>query len=362
LKKKNIHEKENREIDQKIPSGAPNLFIDSIGSKSFTKNKNADIMKIQLDELKDLCMKVMRKSGLDEKTCELVLEEYLDGELRNSDSHGIAMIKKFGTGTSPNLPKWEIEKDEETYMLVNGNQNYGQLILSDILPKLIEKTKKNKITMFGMYNAKSYSRPGTYARKVAESDLIGIIMNYSGKNRVAPFGGIDPMLGTNPIGIGIPGDPNIVLDIATSKRNFAMVRVAQRLGKQIPEDLAVDKDGNPSTNPDKIMDGALYPFGGYKGYGLGLTIEVLTRLMFNLKEVPCRGFFFILVDPTAFGDLETFKQNVIDLENEIKNSRSAPRQEIRIPGERGDKLKAEALERGWIEIDDKIIEELKGLL
>lgn len=319
-------------------------------------------MKINIGDLKELCMKVMKKSGLDDRTCKLVLGEYLENELRCVDSHGIALIKKFGVGSAPDLPKWVIEKDEESYLLVNGKQNYGQVILDEILPKLLEKAKKHKIAMFGMHNAKSYSCPGTYARKIAEAGLIGIVANSSGKKRVAPFGSIDPIFGTNPIAFGIPGKPNVVLDMATSKRNFSMVRIAKRLDRQVPEDLGMDKDGNPSTDPNEIMDGAVYPFGGYKGSGLCLVLELLTRCMFNLKTFPCRGFLFIVIDPTAFGDLETFRNNVADLEKEVKSSRPAKEGEIQIPGEKGQQLKDEAMKRGWIEIDDDVIKELEELL
>jgi L-2-hydroxycarboxylate dehydrogenase (NAD+) len=319
-------------------------------------------MKINLDELVDLCKKVMKKSGMDDKTIELVLEEYLDGELRGTDSHGIALIKKFGVGKVESEP-WVIETDEENYMLVDGKTNYGQVVLDEIFPKLLEKTKKHKIAMLGIHNMTSYSRPGTYARKAAEAGLIGIITNYSGRPRVAPFGTIDPILGTNPIAFGIPGDPDIVLDMATSKRNFAKVRVSQRLGNDLPEGMAMDKNGVPTIDPEKAMEGALYPFGGYKGSGLCLVLDILTRCMFNIKWEPgkvARGFFFILIDPTAFGDLEVFRRNVAELEQEIKTARKSG--EVEIPGERGEARKEKILEQGWIEIDDKIIEELRAML
>ena len=151
----------------------------------------------------------------------------------------VEKLKTFGED-------YKIIKDEDCYMVIDGNGGMGQLVLKEIFPKIIQKAKDKGIAMLGIYNMHSYLMPGTYARKATEEDILAIICNYGGAPRTAPFGSIDPVFATNPIAVGIPSnDIPIVVDMATSQLAMGKVRLAKKLGESIPEGLAIDKDGNP---------------------------------------------------------------------------------------------------------------------
>ena len=324
-------------------------------------------MKITIPELKKLCFQVFKKVGVSKKDGELIFAEYLDGELRGRASHGFAAFVKFGAKVA-NRKKGKpmIEKNKSAYTIINGKGNLGQVVCKDALDKTIKKAKKQGIALLGIYNMYSYLMPGTYARMAVKKDMIAIITNYGGNKRIAPFGSIDPFFGTNPLAIGIPAsDYPLVLDMATSAIAMGKVRLAEKLNLLLPIGVAIDKYGKPTRDPKKAMNGAIYSFGGYRGSGLALAIEILTRIMFNLegkvpKDAP-RGYLFIIIDPKIFGNVTNFKKRVASYCRLIKKSRKAKGvKEIFLPGEQSEKIKQLNLKRGYLEIDKKIIDEIKA--
>ena len=206
--------------------------------------------------------------------------------------------------------------------------------------------------------------PGTYARMVAENNLIAMIFNYWSWPRIVPTGAIDPKLGTNPLAIWIPGkEYPIVLDMATSEISMMKIRVAKKLGKQIPEWVAIDKDGNMTRDPSEALDGGVLPFGGYKWYWLALAIEILTKTMFSVdihdKTKVNRGFFFVLINPEAFIPIDKFKDGVDELIKDIKQSRKADGvEEIFIPWEQSEKIKKNNLQKDYLDLEEQTINDI----
>ena len=167
---------------------------------------------------------------------------------------------------------------------------------------------------------------------------------------VHPYGGVDRRLGTNPFAIGIPtgsGVP-IVHDISTSAVSHSTVRQSAYLGLPLPEGVGVDREGNPSTDAEAVLEGAVAPLAGHKGFGLGLCVALLAgpltggaagRGLDGWHEAGepahSRGHLFLAVDPAAVGEPEAFLRAVDAYLDEIRGSRRAPGVErIRIPGER----------------------------
>jgi len=326
-------------------------------------------MQIKIEEIKKLAVTALEKRGLSKEQAEIITEDHLDGELRGRQCHGFASFPKFCINKLKiPIPNYKIIKEQENFILVDGNESMGEIVLDDVLPKIIDKSKKNGIGMLGLYNMHSYRMPGTYARKIADQDMIGLICNYGGNPRIAPEGSIDPIFATNPIAAGFPTKNNpIVVDMATSKIAMGKVRLAKKLDKQLEEGNAIDKDGNPTINPTEAMLGAMLPFGGYKGGNMALIVEILSRCLFNIpldQEIKGkRGFMFIIIDPSKFTTIENFKERNTELVQKIKNSRKAEGvDEIFLPGEQSERIKEENIKKGYLEIDDKIVEEIKELV
>ena len=319
-------------------------------------------MRVKIEEIKQLCIDVLVSNGLSKEEASVVVGEYLYGELTGKKSHGFATflnfaVKKLGSRRGD----WMIIKEEPSYALIDGNGNLGQLLGNFAMGIAIEKAKNNGISLVGMNNMQSYLMPGYYARMASEKDMIGIVIDNS-KSRVAPFGGTEPKLGANPIGLAIPTkDTPLILDMATSSRAMGEVRLAEKLGELLPEGMALDKEGNPTRDPSNVS--ALTAFGGYKGYGLCLAIEILAgsfvraKMGSRIKDGLDRGYLFIVINPTIFVDIKTFKDEVSELIKEVKSSKG----DVLVPGERAKSTMEKNLNNGFLEIDEKIVEEIKKL-
>ena len=325
--------------------------------------------KITINELRILCMKVFKKHGLSDNDAETIFQEYLDGEARGRLSHGFSSFNKFVTKVgNGKFAKHKIEKEGGCWTMVNGMGSLGQLVCKEVMGLTIEKAKKNGIALTGIYNMHTYLMPGTFARMAANNDMIALIFNTGGKPRIAPFGSIDPIFGTNPIAVGIPtnGLP-IVLDMATSERAMGEVRIAKSLGRKLESNWALDKDGHPTNDPEKASEGAVLPFGGYKGSSIAFIVQALTSPLGNMIKdengKPGRGFLFIVIDPAIFTDIKSFKVGIDEIIDEVKNARKKEGvDEIFYPGERSERLKQENLKKGYLMMRSSVIDEIRGMV
>lgn len=325
-------------------------------------------MKIAISELRAVCLKILKKRGLNTDQALLIFNEYLDAELSGKSHHGFHSFPEYAVKKIERFRPPKILREEENLLFIDGAKNLGQIVCHKFVPKLIAKAKKRNIAMMGIVNMHSYQMPGTYARLAAENNLVAFIFNYGGAPRIAPFGSIDPVFGSNPIAIGVPGkDFPVVVDMATAKRAMMVVRKALKLGKRLLPGLAIDKKGKPTTDPAAAIEGALLPFGGYKGSALALVTEILTKTMFGInpqdKTKANRGYLFIFFNPAAFTKIGLFKSRVSSLARHIKQSRKAMGvKEIFLPGERAEGLRRKNKNRTYINLDPAILGEIRSLL
>src|SRR5680860_224115 len=313
-------------------------------------------MKIKVKELEKICLAILMKKGLSRRDALVVYDDYLDSELSGHKGHGFQAFVEFGAKLIDSDGRAKIIKEDDNLLYIDGKRNLGQIVCHEFVPKLIKKAKKKNIAIMGIKNMHSYLRPGTHAKLAAENDLVGFVFNYGGWPRVAPAGSIDPFFATNPIAVGIPAAKfPIVVDMATSKRALMAVRLAKKIGKNIPKGLAIDERGNSTTDPEKAMLGALLPFGDYKGSALALVVEILTKTMFDIdihdEKKAGRGFLFIFFNPKVFIDIKKFKKNVSKMADEIKNLRKEKGvDEIFIPGEKSEKERISNSKNDYLEI------------
>jgi L-2-hydroxycarboxylate dehydrogenase (NAD+) len=214
-------------------------------------------------------------------------------------------------------------------------------------------------------NKSPFILAGYTVRRAAERGFVGITWSVA-ISKVAPWGSIDPIIGTNPLSLGFPADPQpIVLDLATTKIPAAEIRRADRLGLAIPEGVAVAADGRPTSDPAAALEGAMEPFGEHKGSGIGIMIELLGGALVGAKVGRTvsgpRGMVFVAIDAHLFVDAASLRQAVESFSNELRGSRRRPGFDaVLLPGERGEHLKQKALRDG-LDIDDSVYEALVDL-
>ena len=205
-----------------------------------------------------------------------------------------------------------------------------------------------------------------YMRRLADKGLIGL-MSCSSECMVAAPSGKDRLLGTNPIGLCVPSEDgnHFIADFATSAIAFGKVLVAMDKNEPVPEGCIIDKDGNPSTSPkDAARDGAILPLADYRGFALGLFVEMIGMMVggevLHNETYGKDGLFIIAIDPTKMRP--DFVEHAKTVLNQMRDSTPAPgHNNVSLPGDRSLAKLEESIKRGTVNVADKTLEKLKEL-
>lgn len=301
---------------------------------------------VSSETLQNLSEQLLVAAGAPLKDARFVAHSLVMGNLTGHDSHGVNMIpsylKRLKKGVINPGAKIEIVKDTPVYALVNGNWNFGQLIADFVMSVGIQKADSNGISLVSAINCNHAGRVGEYCTKAAERGFIALMM-VNAPPSVAPWGGARRKLGTNPICLAIPrkNDEPILLDMATSIVANGKVSLKVGTGERVPEGWIIDSNGKPSTKPEDFeKGGAMLPFGTYKGYGLGLMVDMLCGAFTGsggCDRIPkdgANGVFCIVIKPDLFVSSEDF---LASIENIIKFVLDCPTQKgfsnILLPGQ-----------------------------
>ena len=231
-------------------------------------------IEIAIDDVKALCLEALEQKGATRQEAEIVFEDYLDAELRGRTSHGFTSFS-VALSAFPHEGSYDITEHSPNLIAIEGNGDCGHVVVREAIDLAIGDLTRNRTCIIGIGNITRFNCPGSIARYAAARGAIAVVLEYGGLNFMIPQGGTRAALSTNPLGIAIPGtDPLFVLDIATSERAFGYVILAKMAGEEIPSSWGVDKAGRATTDPDQLA--AVSPFGGYKGYGLALALEILS--------------------------------------------------------------------------------------
>jgi len=321
-------------------------------------------MNIAITELRTKLINLLSKNFSEDDAAKIT--DYLVwAEMSGNKTQGIVKL----TGTEPLqniIPEHEIRVERETKLsqLINAGANPAPLVTQIATQIAIEKAKEHGFAIVGVHNIHtSNGAQAYYAEQIARNDLIGIVTTRSAA-AVAVFGGIDPIFGTNPIGFSFPThDDPIVFDTATSALTWYGLVVAKTRGESIPENVAIDTNGQPTTDPVEAMNGALLPFDRtYKGAGFGMVSELLAGPLVKATYGQVEGEWgslLIAIDPNLLVDTNEFKDGSTDLLRKIKASRKADDVAgIRIPGESSANKRRQAEMSGFVEVDDAVYSQL----
>jgi LDH2 family malate/lactate/ureidoglycolate dehydrogenase len=316
-------------------------------------------MKISITKLRKSIIDLLT-TKYSKENARRICDVILHAELSGRTSHGL--IRSTGTNSSVMASIFtenvKIETKNDFTKLIKANENCGILALSIATEEAITTAKHKGFAMIG--TSGSHTTSGYlsyYAREMADENLISIIMARSDAS-IAAFGSKKPMFGTNPIAFGFPGlKGNLIFDMGTSAISFGDIIKAAAAGKQLPEGLCFDSEGNPTTDPKKVIDdGSILPFDkGYKGSGLAMIVEVLAGLFvgagFGDERSNDWGNLIIAFKPDLFITIDQFKANIYNFTKYMKKNASD-----RLPGKMSYKKYLDNMRAGEIEIDDRFVE------
>ncbi len=307
-------------------------------------------------------------------------EHLVMANLKGHDSHGVGMVPAYVHNISTDLLKMDAQaallRDNGAVMVIDGQFGFGQVVGRQACDMVIDRVKQTGVVCAGVRNCHHLGRIGAYAEHCADAGLVSLHMvNVVGHQPlVAPFGGRDRRFTTNPFTCAVPraGAAPVVLDMATSAVAMGKVRVAYNAGTQVPQGALVDHEGSPTTDPAVMYEkplGALGPFGAHKGYGLAVMCELLGgALAGEWTAQPeherhhhiVNHMFMVVVDPAAFGGLETFQNEVNAMIDYIYSTTPATGfDKVRVPGDPERESLADRQTTG-IPIDDTTWKALLG--
>jgi L-2-hydroxycarboxylate dehydrogenase (NAD+) len=295
--------------------------------------------------------------GVPREDAEICADVLLESDRRGIESHGVNRFKpiyidRILSKIQNPVTNFEVIRETPTTAVVDGHDGMGQVIGYKAMELAIKKAKQYGMGMVAVKNSTHYGIAGYYTSRAIKHDMIGIT-GTNARPSIAPTFGVENMLGTNPLTIGLPTDEEFPfnLDCATSITQRGKIEYFARMGMPTPEGMVIGSDGKPRTDSAQILkdlvtgEAALAPLGGigeelagYKGYGYATVVEILsaalaqgsylkmlTGLEKDGKKIPFHlGHFFIAIDTEAFMGAEAFKKTAGDILRQLRNSRRAP--------------------------------------
>jgi L-2-hydroxycarboxylate dehydrogenase (NAD+) len=321
-------------------------------------------LRLSVAEARELAEGALVGVGYHGDEARIIADHVIDAALCGYEYSGLAKILNVPESEHFRAPRRPLTvlRETEISLALDGGNNVGMLALFQAAQATIKKAAVHGLALVSVTDAWMSGRSAYYVELIAKHGLVAI-HTASSSRLVAPPGGIRPMLGTNPIAMAVPSSRGpIVLDMGTSAYMMTELMLRERLGERLPEGVALGPDGEPTTDPALARQGALLPFGGYKGFGLALMVQALGVLAGSASDGESDyGYLFIAFRPDLLGPADLFERRVTELIDKVKATpRRAGIEEIRIPSERAFRTRTRLLREG-LEIDRPVYDALVAL-
>ncbi len=321
--------------------------------------------------LRTFITRFFEKLGCPAGDAAAIADVFVRAELRGLPSHGMIRLKDhyqlWEAGRLNLRPDIRVVYETPATAVVDGDNGIGMLVATRAMQTAITKARKTGSGWVAVRNSNHFGIGSYYALMAVEADMIGLAMT-NGNPLVAPANSVDRLLGTNPIAVAVPAgeEPPFVGDFSTTPIARGKLAVAAKKGEKVPFGYVIDKDGNPSDDPDILKKGgAMVPLGGdlahgsHKGYALGAIVDILSGVLSganfgpfvppNLAYLPLpeeqvgkgMGHFFGAWRVDAFMPAEAFKARMDRWIKIFRNAKPVPGKKVLIPGD----IEREAEER-----------------
>ena len=335
--------------------------------------------RYSVDELVGFTAELFRGVGLLPQHANIVATRLVEADLRGRTGHGLIRVGPYvqrieagGVNLSPDI---RIIHETPVSAYFDGDNGMGQVVMTQAAEVAIAKAEETGMAWVGTVHSNHAGAAGIYPAMAAKRGLIAMYFAVANANGMPPWGGVEPILGTNPIAMAIPAGDGVPfqLDIATTVASHGTIKVVAQAGEEMPIGWVADIDGNPITDPAKAHEGFLLPIGGYKGAGLNIAIGLLAGAMngaaFGKSVVDHRQHLEV---PTNTGQAMMVMRSDLMMPaaeasasidahlEQLRNSKTAHGGSVRLPGDTAHATEQENLRAG-IPIPDPLREILNGL-
>jgi uncharacterized oxidoreductase len=322
------------------------------------------------EPLKQISREIFTAAGATSDEARIVADALVEANLAGHDSHGILRIPEYVRWMEEKLvtvgARLEIVRESDSFAVVDGGWGFGQVVAREAMEVAIKKAEQAGIGTVAARQCCHIGRVGDYPMMAAARGMAAVMFvnTHGGGKLVAPWGGKERRLSANPISVAIPrkkGTP-IVVDISTSAIAEGKVRSMLNRKVPVPPGNVIDAEGNPTTDAAKFYGppaGALLPFGGHKGFALGLVTDILAGALSgggcSRRDASRIGntFLVFVLDIDRLRGKEPFYADIEQLVEYVKSSALAPGfQEILVPGE-PEAFEQERRRRNGVPVDDE---------
>ena len=315
-------------------------------------------------ELEGLVGDLLVSAGVPGPDARLTAQRLVEADARGRNGHGVIRLVPYleriragGINVDPDI---RVLADRPSSAQVDGDNGLGQVVMTRVTDLAIAKAGATGVGVVGALRSNHAGAAGLYALRAAEAGMVGIYLAVANANGMAPWGGRNPLLGTNPLAIAVPGERStFLLDMATTATSHGTIKTYRDAGRAMPEGWVVGADGEPITDPGRAEEGQLVPMGGYKGAGLtiaiGLLAGVLNGAAFGSDVIDHRvdlatptntGQLLLVVAADVFRPLADAVGGVEAALSELRRSDGPEGEPLRLPGDASAAAWAHACEHG----------------
>ena len=343
-----------------------------------------DFVRVEWTSLKEYIVEVFCALGAPRNEAEIAADVLVTADLMGIESHGVQRLRRYTTGIRIGSVKpravISIIRETPTVALIDGGASLGQVVAYRAMEIAIEKAENSGVAVVGVRNSHHFGIAGYYALQAVKRNMIGIVATNS-EALVSYTHTVGRNMGTNPIAIGFPTKipPPILFDASTSIVPIGKIELYAKQGRRIPLGWALSPEGNPTDDPNDVLEkkGSLLPlggfgeeFGGHKGSGLALAIDILCGVLTGanygtlVKHTTARepanvGHFMIVIDINRILPTDLFLDRIEEYRRYIKNLKKISKDsEIWLPGEKA-WLTMETRKRIGIPVHKNILKEIK---
>lgn len=316
--------------------------------------------RVPVDELQRFGAAALHAQGVRAEHAETTSLRLVEADLRGRTGHGVIRLPLYSQRIQAggyNLdPVIEVKNETPVSALVDGDNGFGQVVMTQAAAIAIEKATRSGIGWASTVNSNHAGAAGIYAAMALPHHLGAMYFAIANANGMPPWGGREKLLGTNPLAVALPArhESPFQLDMATTVASHGTIKVVAQAGGSMPEGWVIDADGHPITDPNRADEGFLVPIGGYKGAGLNFMIGALAGIMtgaaFGRDVVSFRedhvtptntGQSMLVFRPDLFISKAEYEQRMDEVLADFRSSESITHQPVRMPGDRAAEVEAE---------------------
>jgi L-2-hydroxycarboxylate dehydrogenase (NAD+) len=313
--------------------------------------------RFSFEVLVEFCTALLVAAGVGEDDATVTATRLVEADFRGRNGHGLIRaapyLDRIAAGGLDPRARMQVVHETSVSAQVDAANGLGQVAMTRAVELAADKAAEHGVAVVGTVRSNHAGAAGLYPAMLAERNLVGLYVAVANANGMPPWGGLEPILGTNPVAVAIPsasGHPYL-LDIATTATSHGSIKVARQEGRALPVGWVVDATGEPITDPARAGEGFLLPMGGYKGAGLavavGLLAGVLNGAAFGREVVDHNvdrrtptntGQLLVAFRVDLFRPVEEVLADVTAHLDELRTSRTADGSPVRLAGDRAAEL------------------------